>query len=143
MHIPKVGAINFRGIKLNNARKMIFAAAATTALLASASEAKAQDPKTYTFGGSANATVVKIEDYQALQLKFQQAIAERQAAQNQINNYSNEASQYGYNNQYINIDYIEESVKKDIMTNSILEGIGFFILGAFGGILAKAFGKND
>ena len=99
MNIPKVtSATSFQSIKLGNVKKVLYATAAATALL-TATQIKAQDYPTYTFGNS-TVPMVPYEQYQALQKQFQQAILERQAyyQNNQNVNPTQQTTSYEHSN---------------------------------------------
>ena len=145
MNIQKISTCdtNFQRLNLKKTKNLLCATAAATALIGAISNLNAQDVPRYSVGTSRIGYLVRYEDYKALEQKYQNALVAKEAYENtQAQNFTNETYNYYNENTYINQERLKDHFKSELMGNSILEGIGFFILGAIGGFAAKIFGKD-
>ncbi len=144
MNIPKINASNagFQGLKFKNAKNLLYATAASMTILGAVSNSNAQDVPRYGIG-SGIGVMVRYEDYRALELKYQQALAERAEALDSFSYAPTETENNYGENAYINPDKLVKHYKKNLMGSSILEALGFFVVGTLASSILNIFKKND
>ena len=141
MNIPKLNACNagFQGNKLQGAKKLLYATAATAAILSAVSNTNAQNAPRYTVGPTRTAPMVRYEDYKTLELKYRQALAQKAKEADTFTYTPAETEKYYGENTYIDPENLVEHYKGNLMSDSIMEGLLFFVVGAIVGL----FGKKD